>query len=179
MTSFCAANRICDKMIWWFYKQKIQQLRAVGVRRYFGMDRLVLFDSIDCTENVIEAFATYYLNPVMEELYGHPAVYFIERNTLPGPNYAGLLFTTEEFMQGIKYNETVYGGILEVFKIGELTPGIVYSYYPNHYELLNLKDEVKKAYEYHGNKNYRFAEDYIGNFMLVYSLDEQRILGLR
>ena len=78
--------------------------------------------------------------------------------------------------QGIQYSEQSYGGILEVFKLGELTPGIVYSYYPNHYEILNLKDEVKKAYEYHGNNNYKFADDYIGNFMIVYSLDEQRIL---
>lgn len=142
-------------------------------------DGSILFDSIDCTQNAIEAFATYYLNPVMEELYGHPAVYFVDKNELPGPNYAGLLFKNEEFEQGIQYNNESYAGILEIYPIGNKTTRVVYSYYPNHYDILNLKDEVKKAYEYHGNNNYKYADDYIGNFMLVYSLDEQRILGLR
>lgn len=146
---------------------------------YLKQDGSIWFDNVDCTKNVIEAFATYYLNPAMEELYGHPAVYFVDRNTLPGPNPADLLFTNEEFEQGIQYKDETYAGILEVFKLGELTPGIVYSYYPNSFYIINLANKVKDVYKYHGNNNYKYADDYVGNFMLVYSLDMQRILGLR
>lgn len=137
------------------------------------------FEEISVYDNIVEGLATYYLAPAMKNLYGYDAVYFTDAANISGPSDVYRMSTRNEFDKGFSINyKDGRQAILELFPKGNMFVSVAYTYDINNYDFLMLEQKVRDLYSYYGQK-YPYADDYVGNFLLVYSLEAQTLLGLR
>ena len=137
------------------------------------------FEEISVYDNIVEALCAYYLAPAMKNLYGYDAVYFTDAEKLKGPSDIYMMSSRNDFDKGfsINYKENRQA-VLELFPKGNMFVSVAYTYDINNYDFLMLQQKVRDLYSYYGQK-YPYAEDFLGNFLLVYSIEAQTLLGLR
>ena len=175
---YCDRNNVCPTLQYSKYSPLYLVIADKnGSEEYLKQDGSVWFESLSIYTNITEALATYYLAPAMKEVYGYTGVYFVDESKLNGSHSAVSLDSKAEFLEGIYYDSS-YQAILETYPTGEVTVKNGYSNSFFNTEFIHLIDDVRDIYNYYG-KEYKFGEDYLGNFMLVYSIENQLILGLR
>lgn len=126
-------------------------------------------------------FATYFLKPMTELMYGYNGVYFCDTKNLPSSGTLDLTFKTkEQFLKNFGYSKEANSStILTMHNEGDYAVSLVgyegdecQSFYTQMF--MRLKQVAK----YYG-KEFPFADDYMFNFYIFYNPSAQRLLGLR
>jgi len=137
------------------------------------------FESITSFDNISESFACYYLAPLLKNLYGYDGVYFTKAQNIKGPSNVYQMSTKKEFDKGFDTGyENHHQLILELFPRGDMFVSMAYTYDTDNYDFRHLEDKMRSLYLYY-EKDYPYGLDFLGNFLLVYSVEAQSFLGLR
>lgn len=125
------------------------------------------------------AFATYFVQPIMEKIYGYNAVCFVNIESMPkkGTELKSRM-KKEEFLKGLKlkwkYLPSNANRIVELCPIGDMLVGE--QFYEN--DSYRLFEHIRKLSEYY-DVEFNYADDYLRYFNIYYNTDIQRELGLR
>lgn len=127
------------------------------------------------------AFATYFLKPMTEKLFGHSSVYYFDNTKLPASNVYDFNFNTkEEFLNNLSYPKDASSTtVLTVYKNGDIPVGNIASEGDGCHSMNSLLFREMKIISEHYGVDFPFADDYMLNFYIFYNPSAQRLLGLR
>lgn len=129
-------------------------------------------DSDGWETDFMDALSVYYVRPVVEDIYGYNATYFVDAASLAFDEWTD--YNSEEEFLG-EFTSTA-GHVYPILRGGTLLCDQSYSEtVPMLYELVTRLKDLSDYYD----AKYRFGEDYISNFQIVYSQEAQKFLGLR
>jgi len=127
------------------------------------------------------AFATYFLKPMSEKLFGYSTVYYFDNTKLPESNGYNFYFNSkEDFLNNLTYpKDSSSTTILTIYKKGDIPVGNVASEGDACYSMNSLMFNEMKVISEHYGVEFPYAEDYMLNFYIFYNPSAQRLLGLR
>ena len=138
-------------------------------------------DNKDQYANSGEFFALYYLTPLMKEIYGYNAVYFVDRTKIPSgyTDVEGGVTRTEFERGAVRTDRCEIATILNQgteyvsckYSLNQITGN---AYKSERERFVKL---MKDICDYYG-KEYIFGDDYIDNFMTIFDIGTRELLGL-
>lgn len=172
-----------ESMEWNYYSPVfLVDVQSDGTSQYLEQEKLLFGWGGNMDGANTGAIALYYIQPLMEKIYGYNAVYFVNTDTgvyedewsdrypevTDKEDVINRILNTRENNDEIKTlhpnGECLLG---EVFQIGET----------NNYSIKKMVNYMNELINHYNIEN-PYAEDYLLNFVIAYSLKYQAYLGL-
>lgn len=171
-----------DEPIEWNYYSPIflVDVNIDTTSRYLELDKFA-FGKGNC-DALGGALALYYIQPLLEKMYGYNAVYFVNTDTNSNESITDIYpnpTNKSEVIERILNTEHRSNEIKTIHPAGECKLGDIYPMmFTDNTSVTKIDNYINELLD-HYNIVSPYSDDYMLNFVIFYSFEYQNILGLR